>query len=59
MRFEEADKKIRSILYLALGNEGKKISANNLGESKSSKFPSKSSGKISVSSIREEDESYV
>ena len=25
MRFEEADKKLRSILYLALGNEGKKI----------------------------------
>ena len=25
MRLEEADKKLRSILYLALGNEGKKI----------------------------------
>ena len=25
MRLEEADKKLRSILYLALGNEGKKL----------------------------------
>ena len=25
MRIEEADKKLRSIMYLALGNEGKRI----------------------------------
>ena len=25
MRLEEADKKLRSVLYLALGNEGKRI----------------------------------
>ena len=30
MRREEADKKLRSVLYLALGNERKKISDKNL-----------------------------
>ena len=46
MRFEEADKKLRFVLYLALGNEGKKYSAKKSRELESSKFLSKSSGKI-------------
>ena len=46
MRLEEADKKLRSILYLALGNEGKKIFAKSLRELKFYKFFSKNFGKI-------------
>ena len=30
LKIEEADKKLRSILYLALGNEGKRYSDKNL-----------------------------
>ena len=34
MRFEEADKKLRSVLYLALGNEEKKIFGQKLTQVK-------------------------
>ena len=38
MRIEEADKKLRSILYLALGNEGKRIFGQKFKGKKTLKF---------------------